>query len=183
MKGMLTSCCFVLALVAALTGPLWPFPRLMVLSHGPLVRYVKLRVVHAPGMPGTSSLPLTWIKTVSYRSRHASRHVRHGRAVMHVGIANPRWRGKRSRHSRRMRKQQFYVSGKRPIGQGRLSTYEDVMAWTPFPHCRPFVTTIHRSAMDFSDKRPVMQFCDYSLPKGWMICQTYRLFAADLYTP
>ena len=32
------------------------------------------------------------------------------RAVMHVGIANPRWRGNRSRHSRRMRNPQFYVS-------------------------------------------------------------------------
>ena len=39
------------------------------------------------------------------------------RAVMHVGIANPRWRGKRSRHSRRMRNPQFCVSGKRPIGK------------------------------------------------------------------
>ena len=45
------------------------------------------------------------------------RHVRHARAVMHVGIANPRWRGKRSRHSRRMRNPQFYVSGKRPMIQ------------------------------------------------------------------
>ena len=34
---------------------------------------------------------------------------------MHVGIGNLRWRGKRSRHSRRMRNPQFYVSGKRPI--------------------------------------------------------------------
>ena len=35
---------------------------------------------------------------------------------MHVGIANPRWRGKRSRHSRRMRNPQFfYVYGKRPM--------------------------------------------------------------------
>ena len=34
---------------------------------------------------------------------------------MHVGIANPRWRGKGSRHSQRMRKPQFCVSGKRPI--------------------------------------------------------------------
>ena len=33
---------------------------------------------------------------------------------MHVGIAHPRWWRKRSRHSRRMRKPQFYVSGKRP---------------------------------------------------------------------
>ena len=35
--------------------------------------------------------------------------------MMHVGIANPRWRGKRSRHSRRMRELQCYVSGKRPM--------------------------------------------------------------------
>ena len=34
---------------------------------------------------------------------------------MHVGIASPRWRGKRSRHSRHMHNPQFYVSGKRPI--------------------------------------------------------------------
>ena len=36
---------------------------------------------------------------------------------MHVGIANPRWRGKCSRHSWRMRNLQFCVSGKRPIHQ------------------------------------------------------------------
>ena len=40
---------------------------------------------------------------------------------MHVGIANLRWRGKRSRHSRCMRNPQFYVSGKRPIVRYRLS--------------------------------------------------------------
>ena len=33
----------------------------------------------------------------------------------HVGIANVRWQGKRSRHSRRMHNTQFYVSGKRPM--------------------------------------------------------------------
>ena len=37
------------------------------------------------------------------------------RAMMHVGIVNPRWRGKCSRHSRRMRNLQFFVSGKRPM--------------------------------------------------------------------
>ena len=41
--------------------------------------------------------------------------MRDARAVMHVGIANPRWRGKRSWHSRRMRNPQFYVSAKRPM--------------------------------------------------------------------
>ena len=35
---------------------------------------------------------------------------------MHVGIVNPRWRGKRSRHSQRMHNPQLYVSGKRPMG-------------------------------------------------------------------
>ena len=49
-------------------------------------------------------------------SRHASRHVRHARAVMHVGISfEIGGGGKRSRHSRRMRNLQFYVSGKRPM--------------------------------------------------------------------
>ena len=47
--------------------------------------------------------------------RHALRHVRDARAVMHVAIAYPRWRGKRSRHSRRMCNPQFYVPGKRPM--------------------------------------------------------------------
>ena len=75
----------------------------------------KLPVAHAPGMPGTFSPPPTSKQTASYRSRHASRHVRHARAVMHVGIANPWWWGKRPRHSRRMRNPQFCLSGKRPI--------------------------------------------------------------------
>ena len=45
----------------------------------------------------------------------ASYHVRDTRAVMHVVIANPRWRGKRFWHSWLMRNLQFYVSGKRPM--------------------------------------------------------------------
>ena len=36
-----------------------------------------------------------------------------------VGIANPRWRGKRSRHSRHMSNPQFYVSDKRHIAGRR----------------------------------------------------------------
>ena len=63
------------------------------LLKGPLTRYAKLRFAHAPGMPGTFSPPLTSKETASLRSRHASRHVRHARAVMHVGITNPWWRG------------------------------------------------------------------------------------------
>ena len=59
--------------------------------------------------------PPTSKETASYRSRHASRHVRDARAVMHVGIAYLRWRGKRSRHSRHMRTRNFCVSGKKPM--------------------------------------------------------------------
>ena len=91
--------------------------------HGPLAKCVKLWVAHAPGMPGTFSPSTASKENVSKRSRHASRHVRHARAVMRVEITNPRLRGKCSRHSRRMRNPQFYVSGKRTIAPaGLIST-------------------------------------------------------------
>ena len=62
--------------------------------------------------PATDFIGNRWLSG----SRHASRHVRHARVLMHVGIANPWWRGKHSRHSWCMRNPQFYVSGKRPMG-------------------------------------------------------------------
>ena len=83
--------------------------------RGSLTRYVKLWVAHAPRMSETFPPPPTSKETTSSRSCHASRLGRHARALMHGGIANPRWRGKLSRHSRRMRNPQFYVSGKLPI--------------------------------------------------------------------
>ena len=58
-------------------------------------------------------------ETASWRSRHASRHVRDARAVMHVGIAYLRWRGKRSRHSRRMRTRSFTYLARGPWGTCR----------------------------------------------------------------
>ena len=76
---------------------------------------VKLRGAHVPGMLATFSPPPTLKKTASKHSRYTSRHVRLARTVMHVGIAYPRWRGKHSRHSPRMRNPQIYVSGKRPM--------------------------------------------------------------------
>ena len=67
--------------------------------HGPLARYVKLRVAHAPRIPGTFSPP----PRISYPSMH------HGTCVTHVPWCIPgsltsgslwsQWRGKRSRHS------------------------------------------------------------------------------------
>ena len=83
--------------------------------HGPLARYVKLRGAHAPGMPGMFSPP----------PRVSDPDMHHGTCVTHVPWCMPgsltcgflwfRWRGKRSRHSRRMRNPRFYVSVKRPI--------------------------------------------------------------------
>ena len=67
------------------------------------------------GVPGTFSPP----------PRVSDPDMHHGTCVTHVPWCMPgsltsgflwsRWWGKRSRHSRRMRKPQFYVSGKRPI--------------------------------------------------------------------
>ena len=81
--------------------------------HGPLTRYVKLRVAHAPRLPETFSPP----PSVSDPGMH------HGTCVTHVSWCMPgsltssfiwnRWWGKCSRHSRRIRHAQFYVSGKR----------------------------------------------------------------------
>ena len=89
--------------------------KLNVICYGTLTRYANLRVVPAPGMPGTLSLP----PLVSDPDKH------HGTCVMHVPWCMPgslisgslwsRWRGKGSRHSRRMRNTQFCVSGKRPM--------------------------------------------------------------------
>ena len=84
--------------------------------HGPLARFVKLRVAHVPGMPGTF-FPLP---------RVSDPDMHQGTCVTYVPWCMPgsltsgfiwnRWRIKRSRHSRRMRNPRLYVSGKRPIG-------------------------------------------------------------------
>ena len=85
------------------------------IRNGTLIRYVKLRVAHAPGMPGTFSPP----------PRVSDHDIHHGTCVKHVpwcmsgsltsGFLWSRWQGKRSRHLRRMRNPQFYVSGKSPM--------------------------------------------------------------------
>ena len=84
--------------------------------HGPLTRYVKLWVAHAPGMPGTFSPPL-WVNDPG---------MHRGRCVTHLPWCMPgsltsvfRWWGKRSLHSRSMCNPQFGVSGKRPMMKSR----------------------------------------------------------------
>ena len=80
--------------------------------HGPLTRYMKLRLAHAPRMPGTFSPSL---------QSFSNPDMQHGTCVTHVpwsstsGFLSNRWRGKLSRHSRRMHNLKFYVSGKRPM--------------------------------------------------------------------
>ena len=83
--------------------------------HGPLARYVKLRIVHALGMPGTV-FPLP---RVSDHDMHPGTCVTHVPGCMSGSLTSDflwnLWRGKRSWHSRLMRNQQFYVFGKRRI--------------------------------------------------------------------
>ena len=60
--------------------------------------------------------PRHWLQRKPLISDHGMHHgTCHAYAAMHVGIANPRWRGKCSRHSRCMRNPQCYVSDKSPI--------------------------------------------------------------------
>ena len=99
--------------------------------HGSLTRYKKLQVAHASGMPGTFSPP-PWV---------SNSDMHHGTCVAHVpwcmpgsltsGFRQSWWRGKRSRHSRRMRKPQFYVSGKRPMALKSRSrnTFKLLLMW------------------------------------------------------
>ena len=92
--------------------------------HGPLARYVKLRVAHAPVMPGTFFPP----------PRVSDPDIHQGTCVTHVPWCMPGsltrgflwslWRGKRSRHSRCMRNPQFYLSGKRPMPMHYCPLYE-----------------------------------------------------------
>ena len=90
---------------------------------GSLTRYAKLRVAYAPGTPWTFSPP-PWVSDPD---------MHHDTDVAHVPWCMPwwltsgflwsRWRGKRSRHPRRMRNPQFCVSGKRPV-MSALTTLE-----------------------------------------------------------
>ena len=97
--------------------------------HGSLTRYVKLRVAHAPGMPGTFSPPP--------QVRDPDTHVPWCMpGSLTCVLLWSRWQENRSRHSRRMRNPQVCVSGKRPMSEvlvfrtsriGRL--YHQPLVW------------------------------------------------------
>ena len=72
--------------------------------HGPLARYVKLRVAHALGMPGTFSSP-PWVNDPD---------MHHGTCVTHVPWCMPRSLTSGFLWSR-MRNPQFCVTGKRSM--------------------------------------------------------------------
>ena len=99
-------------------------------ENGPLTRCIKLRVAHAPGMPGTFSPP----------TRVSDPDMHHGTCVTHVPWCMPglltsgflwnRWRGKRSRHSWCMCNPKSCVSGKRSMlwhWRGRWSLLKPMM--------------------------------------------------------
>ena len=91
-------------------------PIVLCWCYGPLAKYAKLKVAHAPGMPGTFSPPL----------RLSDPDMHHSTCMMYVpwcmqgslssGFLWSWWWGRCSRHSRRKRNLQFCVSGKRPLG-------------------------------------------------------------------
>ena len=78
------------------------------LCHGPVTRYVELRIVYAAGMPE----PFFFNHPLQRKSLVSNPSIHGARAVKYVGITNPRWRGKRSRC---MSNPRFYLSGKRPM--------------------------------------------------------------------
>ena len=104
---------------------------IMRLPHGPFARNLNLRVAHATGMPWTFSPP----------PRVNDLDIHHGTCVTHVPWCMPGsltsgflWslrRGKRSRHSRRMRNPHFYVSGKRPIVSQETMNFADKTSIKP----------------------------------------------------
>ena len=78
-------------------------------------------------------------ETANWRSRYASRHVREARAVMHVGIAYLWRRGKRSRHSRRMRTRNFVYLARGPYSNWKCSE----TSHTVKPVCNHLYNKIH----------------------------------------
>ena len=94
--------------------------------HVALAKYVKLRVAHTPGTSWAFSPP----------PRVSDPDVYHGTCVTHMPWCMPvsltsgflwnRWWGKRSR---RMRKPQFHVSGKRPMNMNYYFCCWGFMIW------------------------------------------------------
>ena len=138
-------------------------------------------------MPGTFSPP----------PRISDPDTHHGTCMTHVpgcmpesltsGILCSWWRGKRSRHSRRMRNPQFYISGKRPMGmiislQQNKSKQNCVHIYTPKKVCTRFCSDLfycsgivisHTACKIYSKILPLLVDSPpggYSLYEGYDIC-------------
>ena len=99
----------------AVVGFVWPYIWFHQFFNGPLARYVKLRVAHASGMPGTFSPP-PWVSNPDMHQGTCGTHVPWCMpGSLTSGFLLSWWWGKRSRHSWCMRNPQSYVSGKRPM--------------------------------------------------------------------
>ena len=160
---------------------------LMCVYHGLLARYVKLRVVHVPGMLGT----------FSPAARVSDPDMYHGTCVTHVPWCMPgslissflwsRWRRKRSRHSGRMSNPQFYISGKWPIAWCEFQVvmnfaykYRTYMKGTRFK--TPLFLYIHYhgyvlglSAGTLLTALPPMHICVYHFLVWISSCDEFRL--------
>ena len=69
----------------------WRDPKFVISVHGPRIRYVKLRVAHAPGMPGTLAI------TTSITSR-ASRVIRNS-SSLRMDLVSDTWNCELRRHA------------------------------------------------------------------------------------
>ena len=96
----------------------------MISTRGPLIRYVKSRVAHALGMPGTFSPPPRVNNPDMHHGTCLTYVLRWMPGLLTSGFLWSRWWEKLSRHSRRMDNRQFYISGERPIAES-LFTYFD----------------------------------------------------------
>ena len=95
------------------------------MGYDHLSRYAKLRVAHVPGMPGTFS-PSPWVSDPDMYVPWCML------GSLTSGFLWCRWRGKLSRHSRRLRNSQFYVSDRRLMhkhGSRLKSTAVEVKVW------------------------------------------------------
>ena len=86
-------------------------------QHGPLTRYVKLRVAHAPGMPGTFSPPPQFSDPDMHHGTFSTYVLWRMPGSITSSFLWSQWWGKCSRHPWCMHNPQFYVSGKRPMAQ------------------------------------------------------------------
>ena len=119
--------------------------------NGLLTRYAKLRVAHAPGIPGTFSPSL----------RVCDPDMHHGTWVTHLPRCMPgslnsrflwsRWQGKCSRHSWHMHNPLFYVSGKRPM------TILEPQWWRRWHHENSWGLNGRRSVKTFVSKGRMYQ--------------------------